>query len=362
MKLVRITRPLVNLRAGASLNNKVITTLLEGDILEVVCTTPRWIQTTNGYVKTDLCDVFEQEDDSKTEILITYVDNTKPNWKVDFNKCSKNPGDAYTRERYRSYDTLLYLFRGIEKWAPWVDRVSLIVYDDLQVPDWVNRDTVRIITHDQFIPDSFRPCFNSCGIESFFARIPDLYSKVIYMNDDTFFANTITQDDFFTNGVPNLKFNKYPGEVNQRNMFNRQWLKTLNMVAKCTNTVVDGPIKPTHSILPMTRNDIRDVYIKCHDTITKSYSRFRNGDNVNQYMYSYYAYFNKRYHEYVPSSKYVIFRDGVDNVIKEIQSHRSKQICINDAGLHEDFDMTKMLLTNAFEQEYPDKCKYEKRS
>lgn len=360
MKLIRITRPLVNLRSGASLTNKVITTLLKGDILEVERIMPRWIQTPYGYVKSDLCEMIEQKDDDKTEILITFVDNSKPNWRLDFNKCTKSPGDAYTRERYRSYDTLLYLFRGIEKWAPWVDRVSLIVYDDLQVPDWINRDNVRIITHDQFIPDGFRPCFNSCGIESFFARIPDLYSKVIYMNDDTFFANPINEEDFFVNGMPNLKFNIYPGEINQKNMFNRQWSKTLNMIKKVTQTENSRyNIKPTHSILPMTRTNIRDVYILCHDTIVNSYSRFRNGDNVNQYMYSYYAYFTGQYNEVVPSNRYVIFKDGVDKVIKEIKMHRTKQICINDAGLQDDFDMTKQLLIKTFEEEYPDKCKYE---
>ena len=48
-----------------------------------------------------------------------------------------------------------------------------------------------------------RPTYNSFAIESYLDRIPGLAEHFIYLNDDMFFGNNVTEGDFFSaSGAP----------------------------------------------------------------------------------------------------------------------------------------------------------------
>ena len=66
------------------------------------------------------------------DLIITYVNCADQNWVRDYIRTTKthNP----TAERFRSWGTLKYLLRGIEKYMPFVRNVVLIVARKSQIP------------------------------------------------------------------------------------------------------------------------------------------------------------------------------------------------------------------------------------
>ena len=106
------------------------------------------------------------------DLLITYVDGSDEEWRKNLIQYAKNSPDitmdrATNPRRYRDLGTFKYIFRGIDKFMPFVDRVTLIVSSESQVPKWINRENVRVVLHRDFIPKELLPTFNSCTIESF---------------------------------------------------------------------------------------------------------------------------------------------------------------------------------------------------
>ena len=73
--------------------------------------------------------------------------------------------------RYRSWDNLQYIFRGIDLFMPYVRKIFLIVSNIEQVPSWLNTEKVNIVLHKDFIPDTLLPTFNSTTIEMFLPNI-----------------------------------------------------------------------------------------------------------------------------------------------------------------------------------------------
>ena len=61
--------------------------------------------------------------------------------------------------RYRDYNTLKYLLRGINKYLPWIRNLYIIVEQESQIPEWLNRDNVKIIYHKDALPQLKRQKF-----------------------------------------------------------------------------------------------------------------------------------------------------------------------------------------------------------
>jgi len=62
----------------------------------------------------------------KIDFVVTWVDMEDPAWKADFAKYSgkiDNSTNEMSEARFRDYGLLKYWFRGVEKFAPWVNRV-----------------------------------------------------------------------------------------------------------------------------------------------------------------------------------------------------------------------------------------------
>ena len=133
------------------------------------------------------------------DAVITYVDVSDPLWKQSFIEYS---GSINTENncRYRQWDTLKYIFRGIEQCMPWIRKVHLIVSQPSQVPDWLDttNEKLNIVYHKDIIPDQLLPTFNTNQIELFLYSIKGLSEHFIYFNDDMFPINLSNKFDFFT--------------------------------------------------------------------------------------------------------------------------------------------------------------------
>ena len=127
------------------------------------------------------------------DIVITYVDGNDPLWREDYERCLNVP---LLNKRYRDWGTLRYLFRGIEKYMPYIRNVYLVVSRESQLPAWIS-DKVIPVLHRDIIPSRLLPVFNSAAIEMFLHRIPGLDEEYIYFNDDCFPIMESRPEDFF---------------------------------------------------------------------------------------------------------------------------------------------------------------------
>lgn len=148
------------------------------------------------------------------DVVIPWVDDTDPLWQVERDlflnhtapKDSPRNFDAGV-DRFRSWDNLQYIFRGIEANMPWVRTVHLVT--NSQAPDWLNLGSLKLnfVKHSDYIPREYLPTFNSHVIELNLHRINELAEHFIYFNDDTFVIRPMDPSDFFsTKGLPRDQF------------------------------------------------------------------------------------------------------------------------------------------------------------
>lgn len=137
------------------------------------------------------------------DFVITWVDGNDPAWQRRKTQYTgKGETEGNTVARYRDWDTLRYWFRGVEKFAPWVNHIYLVT--DRQTPEWLNtaHPGVTVVDHTQMIPEEYLPTFNANTIEWNMHRIQGLSEHFVYFNDDIFVINHTQPEDFFVNGHP----------------------------------------------------------------------------------------------------------------------------------------------------------------
>lgn len=143
---------------------------------------------------------------AKIDFVVPWVDGSDPIWKQEMLQYNRQTDDLYEDQggelRYRDWDLLKYWFRGVEKFAPWVNKIHFITYGHL--PDWLNGNhpKLHIVKHKDFIDNKYLPTFNACTIELNMHKIDGLSDHFVYFNDDCFVIDHISQEDFFCNDLP----------------------------------------------------------------------------------------------------------------------------------------------------------------
>lgn len=143
---------------------------------------------------------------NQIDIVITWVDGNDLDWLKEKNKyVSKNDENNSSTggsARYEDTNLLQYLFRGIEAYASWVNKIYFVTWGHL--PKWLNTNNpkLKIVNHKDFIPKDYLPTFNSATINLNLHRIPGLSEQFIYFNDDMFILDKITPNMFFKNHLP----------------------------------------------------------------------------------------------------------------------------------------------------------------
>lgn len=106
-------------------------------------------------------------------------------------------------ERYRDYGLLKYWFRMVATNAPWVNHIFLVTNNEL--PKWLNvsNPKLTIVRHEEFMPASDLPTFNSNSIQMYIHKIKGLSEKFILFDDDMFINKPIKPSIFFNKqGLP----------------------------------------------------------------------------------------------------------------------------------------------------------------
>ena len=98
---------------------------------------------------------------NKVDIVISWVDGDDPEWVAEKQRYTSEIDNKVDekRARYRDWDNVQYIFRGIEKFAPWVNKIFFVTYGHL--PAWldVTNPKLVVVKHEDFIPKEYLPTF-----------------------------------------------------------------------------------------------------------------------------------------------------------------------------------------------------------
>lgn len=296
------------------------------------------------------------------DYVLPYVDGSDPVWREQyrqmFSSCKMD------ESRYRSFGTLRYAFRSVAKNMPFIDRIVLIVSTESQVPAWVNRDTVRIVTHDEFMPENHLPTFSSSAIESDMWRIDGLSDCFVYGNDDFFVLRPLTRGDFFLGDVPRLNFSE--SDFHARNIFRWCCRNGMDMVADVMGVERTDQwilIKPHHCMKGIVTAHMKELGRRCEKLIEPTITVMRHRSNVTGYIYHYQEYYSGNYAPFKACYRYVQIKNDFGQVESMLKDPETDVLCINDAG-----ELNKVyyysacnMLQDTLDRLFPDECKYENK-
>lgn len=339
----------------------------------------------------------------KIDFVITWVDGEDSAWIEEKSKYSGMDSsicltkDANNESRYRELGFLKYWFRGVEKFATWVNKIHFVTCG--QKPDWLvdNHPKLNFVNHRDFIPEEYLPTFNSNTIELNLHRIKDLSERFVLFNDDTFLLQFISAEFYFKQGLPvlvsTLKFPKYFSFDNIRmvmfhnycivnNHFNiaksikrnrSKWFdaKALGIREALKNYIcykANGTLLPVgdfgHLPQPHLKSTFEDVWDNEFETMHRSCMyKFRDNNQVNHWLL---CAWNQAKGCFSPAASRSrgnlanLDPKYIDYLVKTIISPTIPQLCINDSYRNTDPELTAHQVIDAFERLCPEKSSFEK--
>ena len=305
--------------------------------------------------------------------------------------------------RFRNdFDFLKYWFRGVEKFAPWVNHIFFVTAGHL--PDWLNPDhpKLKIIHHSDFIPKEFLPTFNSHTIENNLHRIAELSENFVYFNDDFFLLRKTRPEDFFKEGQYQRKTQLLPRAFFAENILINNPSRDIFPYIQMNNMALVNQDYDKHSFYKLHKSkaynvkygifNLRNFLLKpwrefsllydphCaisykkstfetvwkkHEEVLKETSlhRFRSDRDVSHLIFYYTQLLEGKF---IPRSANfshhtMLNKDESQNlqIIRMVESQKYHILCIND-GEVKDPAKTRAVLTAAFDKILPEKSTFEK--
>lgn len=327
----------------------------------------------------------------KIDFVMLWVDGSDPAWLEQKNQYSPikvqyGSGD----NRFRDWDNLQFWFRGVEKYAPWVNNIYFITWGHL--PKWLNTEhpKLKIVKHTDYIPAEYLPTFNSDTIETNLFRIGDLSEQFVLFNDDIFLIDNVQPEDFFQKGLPcdsfvenliapvkgsgithtkvvitdiiNANFNKR--EIHKRfrgkiynHKYGKQNLITLYFSPFSYFTGFRNPhIAQSH--LKSTFVEVWEKELSALDASCKN--RFRGTNDVSHWLMRYWNLCSGKFEpRRISFGRYYEAGDNNEALCSYIRQHKGKTVCINDMPGDYSFDRAKAEINNSLEYILFKKSKFE---
>ena len=333
------------------------------------------------------------------DFVVAWVDGGDPVWQEKKNKywseyypersMPKIARDN-TSSRYRDWGIFHYWFRSVEQNAPWVRKVYLVT--DRQIPNFLTQShpKLSIVFHDQYIPEEYLPTFNSRVIETNFHRIPGLSEFFVYFNDDAFLNRQMKPEDFFRNGKPCYSFIERPIEprcpvdsiqsavLNDMGVINRHF--TRKDILYHPNLYLNyrygkhglknllmlpwphyQHFADDHMPCPFLKSTLIDVWEKASDILDNTCrSRFRERDNVNQFLFKYWDLARGNFAPiYREPGYYLLQENNINSCVRDIVEGIHPMVCVNDGDMT-DIEMLSFRIQAAFQERYPQPCSFER--
>ncbi len=329
----------------------------------------------------------------KIDFVMVWVDDSDPEWIADKAKYSpEEQKNADSRNiRYQDWDNLQYWFRGVEKFAPWVNKIHFITCGHL--PKWLNTEhpKLNIVKHSDYIPKEYLPTFSSHVIEINLHRLDSLGENFVYFNDDTFLTAPVKPEDFFKNSLPcdsyrsnavvplDDKFsailfnnvqtvNRY---YHKRELLKKNFKKWFSVKNGIVNNLLNFALLPWRDFtgfydphLPNSfkKSEFKNIYELEKEAFDATSShRFRSESDINQYLI---RYSHLASGEFTPRKasfgKNFIITDDNTELLNAITKSKYHMICCNDTGKYSDFEKSKAELKQALDKLLPQKSSFEK--
>jgi len=342
------------------------------------------------------------------DVVIPWVDDSDPVWRAERDsyltsgqpKHRQHTFDAGV-DRYRSWDSLQFIFRGIEEYMPWVRKIHLVTNG--QVPQWLDLTNPKLnhIKHSDYIPQEYLPTFNSHAIELNLHRIPDLTEHFIYFNDDTFVIRPLKPTDFFSrDGLPRdqfglwrVKATKYSSVsphvyLNNMAVLNqnfkqsdvlteeyRRLLDLRNGAIRLTLTVIMSLISQKdfanmlfhHMPAAFLKQSFREVWATEPEILASTSShKFRSKDDVSQYLIRAWQMINGNFeprniascseHFTYVTDDFTVLTDAIRT--RRLKFKKLEMFCVSDEKV-KDFERAKIEITQALESILPAQSTFE---
>lgn len=323
------------------------------------------------------------------DIVIPWVDGQDPEWFAQKQQYSPKKNEDDNINRYRDWGLLQYWFRGVEKYAPWVNKIHFVTWG--HVPQWLNTEhpKLHIVNHKDYIPEQYLPVFSANPIELNFHRIEGLSERFIYFNDDMYVIDNVSEEDFFVDGMPfdnvtEVPLRFFPGGIdhmigndmtiinkhfNKRETIKRnkkQWfsikapksmLKNLYMIPVNGFSAFDNPHIPT----PFLKSTWQELWEKEFDVLNDTSSnKFRGFEDVNQWLFRYWQFAKGDFVQSKgPQGKFFSIGRDDEEIATTIETHCHKMICLSDDKVTLDFDKEREFLEGCFNKILKEKSSFE---
>lgn len=308
------------------------------------------------------------------DLVCLWVDGNDPVWQAKRNAflgISYENTSVNCKGRAANNDELKYSLRSVEMYAPWVRKIFIVT--DNQVPEWldVSNPKVRIVDLAEIMPPETLPCFNSCVIEHYLYRIPELSERFLYANDDMFINRVVAVEDFFTmEGFPIVRLSRrtfrklrwfWREHVRKKPLKN--YSRTIALVSQLVyrkyGIYYSG--MPHHNIDAYLKSDIQKVAEKTmrDEFLANNKNHMRSDDDIQRVVFSYIALAEKRgVLRYINSreSSYINIFKGSD--YEKLARFNPLFFCLNDSEYATDND--RMNAKTYLEKRFPQKSSFEK--
>ena len=327
------------------------------------------------------------------DFVIIWVDGNDPEWQKEKSKYSPTSMDfSDAPVRYRDWDNLQYWFRGVEKFAPWVNKIHFVTWGHL--PPWLNTSNpkLNIVNHKDYIPEKYLPTFSSHTIELNLHRIDGLAEQFVYFNDDMFLIRPMTPDMFFKKGLPCDTFGLnciYFGHDSAGHFVGSD-MEIINTEFKNKRTIQKRDFRKWYSLKNGFKTNLKtamlslweffpgfhynhipssflkatfeEVWEKYEDILDKTCSdKFRQESNVNQWVMKFWQLCKGSYA--VRTNKignvFHIDEDTFDKACRAVALQQYWMVCINDTPRTISFEEKKKALADCFEGILPEKSSFE---
>lgn len=326
---------------------------------------------------------------NEIDVVITWVDGNDTEWQKQKQQYTPpEERESSSDERYRDWDNLQYVLRGIDKFMPWVRRIHLVTWG--HIPAWLKQTDGRlnVVKHEDFIPKRYLPTFNSNAIELNLHRIPGIANQFICFNDDMFVVKPTQPGDFFVDGKvrdmacispqPIYRSSIMNIELNNMKIINdyfshedikahkRKWLCAMNgQYAVRTalfmrfNSII-GIFQP-HIPYVFLKSTFEELWEKeAHVMDMTCMNKFRTIGDVNIWLLRSWQLLKGEFEPRTPKFGKLISASDID-AVKHYLSPKGKcsLVCINDDESVVDFENMRNEVNEQLNNIFPEKSPYE---
>ncbi len=331
--------------------------------------------------------------DFPIDFVVTWVDGSDPNWRARKRKYEStfatSENNMNSDKAYREWGTFKYWFRGVEKFAPWVNKVYLVT--DNQIPDWLDVDNSKldVIDHKEIINNDYLPVFSSNAIECNIHKIPNLSEYFVCFNDDMYLTAPVSPSDFFSeDGLPkyntalspiiperygtgNFQINDMEivtshytrNEILKNGQFFdlKQGLKNVVKSLLYKNSKFICGFWESHLPYPLLKSTMELVWEKEKDILERtSASRFRNPSDTNVWLFKYWQIASGQYAIGNPKLGGLFTLDNAGPDFWSLLNSGKYQImCINDGFNVQDEEKVMECFISTMNKLLPDSSSFE---